>query len=124
MSIQNKIRIIHRVDQIVADLKIKYPPSTDAYQELTKLSDSMKKLEDYLTNLDQLEPNYNTNEINQYVVAMNLHLDILSGELEKADYVKLNRAIKTIKTILKFHPVKHSFLEFIVSWVYEFIYFI
>lgn len=124
MSIQNKIRIINRVDKIVSELKIKYPPNTPAFHELDKLSDSLHQLLEYLSKLDQLQPNYTTNEIDKYMVAINLNLDILKGELEKADYIQLQKGIKVIKTILKFHPTKYSFFEFIVIWIYELIYFI
>jgi hypothetical protein len=124
MSIRNKIRIIQRVNGITADLLAKYSPEKAANVELKKLSGCLDKLQDYLNALDKLKPNYNTNQINQYVVAIDLQLDILSGELEKNDYKRLNRGIKTIKTILKFHPIKYSFFEFIVSWVIELFYFI
>jgi hypothetical protein len=124
MSIQNKIRIINRVEQIVSELKTKYPQSTPAFHELNKLSDELGKLTGYLSKLDQLQPNQTTNEIDQYMVSINLNLDILKGELENPDYVKLRNGVKVIKIALKFHPAKYSFFEFLVLWIYEFIYFI
>lgn len=124
MSIHNKIKVIKRVDAIVTELKLKYPRDTAAFPELNKLGESLIQLESYLSHLDQLQPNYTTNEIDKYVLAINLNLDILKGELEKSDYIKLYKGVKVIKTILKFHPTKYSFFEFIVIWIYEMIYYI
>lgn len=124
MSIQNKIRIINRVEMIVSDLKKKYSSHSTAAPELHKISDSLTKLTGYLSNLDELKPNYTTNEVDKYVVAINLNLDILKGELEKADFDKLQKGVKVLRTVLKFHPTKYSFFEFIIIWFYEFIYFI
>lgn len=124
MSIQNKIRIINRVDMIVSGLKEKYPSDSSAAPELHKLSDALKKLTEYLSSLDELKPNYTTNEIDKYMVAINLNLDILKGELQEADFIKLQRGVRVIRTILKFHPTRYSFFEFIVIWFYELIYFI
>jgi hypothetical protein len=124
MSIHNKIQIIKRVDAIVTELKLKYPRDTAAFPELTKLGESLDQLVSYLSHLDQLQPNYTTNEIDKYVLAINLNLDILKSELEKADYLKLLKGIKVVKTILKFHPAKYSFFEFIIIWIYEMIYYI
>jgi len=124
MSIQNKIRIINRVDAIVTELKKKYPESSPAASDLIKLSTSLSKLTEYLSKLDQLQPNYTTNEVDKYMVAINLDLDLLKGELEKDDYIKLQKGIKVIKTMLKFHPTKYSFIEFVIIWIYELIYFI
>lgn len=124
MSIQNKIRIINRVDMIVSELKKKYPSDSTASPELHKLGESLAKLTEYLSKLDQLQPNYTTNEVDKFMVSINLNLDILKGELEKADFIKLQKGVKVIRTILKFHPTKYSFFEFIVIWIYELIYFI
>lgn len=124
MSIQNKIRVVKRVDAIVIGLKEKYPSHTSAYPELTRLNESLNQLLEYLSRLDQLTPNYSTNEIDKYMSAINLNLDILKGELDKTDYVKIQKGIRVIKTILKFHPARYSFLEFILIWIYELFYFI
>ena|ERR1700733_9263005 len=124
MSIHNKIRVIKRVDMMVAELKQKYPHQTRAYPELVRLNESLNQLLAYLSSLDKLEPNYTTNEVDKYMNAINLNLDILKSELDKADYARIYKGIKVIKTILKFHPTKYSFLEFIVIWIYELIYFI
>jgi hypothetical protein len=124
MSIQNKIRVIKRVDEMVNDLTHNYPEGTSAYPELKKMHDSLEALLEYLAELDQLKPNYTTNEIDKYMLSITTNLDILHGELQKADYLKLSRGVKVLKTILKFHPAKYSWLEFVVIWVYEMIYFI
>lgn len=86
MSIQNKIRVIKRVDTIVSELIQKYPRHTSAFPELVKLSESLNQLLEYLSHLDQLAANYTTNEIDRYILSINLNLDILKSELEKADY--------------------------------------
>jgi hypothetical protein len=124
MSIENKIRIIKRVEKIVSELMVKYPANSSASPELNKLNASLNQLEEYLTKLDELQPNYTTNEIEKYMVAINLNLDILKSELEKADYIRLQKGIKVIKLVLKFHPTRYSFLEFIIVWLYELIYFV
>lgn len=124
MSIETKIKIIHRIQLIVTDLKNKYSQNQDVSSDLNKLSVSLNNLENYLSKLDELKPNYTTNEINHFVVAINLDLDILSGELEKEDYRKLQKAIQVIKSILKFHPTRYSVLEYVVIWFYELMYYI
>src|ERR1700723_2395195 len=105
MSIQSKLRIIHRVSNLVTGLQYKYSHQTQPSDELNKLQASLKKLQEYLNNLDQLQPNYNTNEINKFMIAMNLNLDILRDELDKKDFNKLQRGIRTLRAILKFHPI-------------------
>jgi hypothetical protein len=124
MSIENSIRLIHRVEKMVSELKENYSHHSAALLELNKLSSSLKKLLEYLSELDQLKPNYNTNEINSYFEAINLHLDILKVELEKKDYAKLQNGIKAISIMLKFHPTKYNFFTFIIAWLLEWIYFI
>jgi hypothetical protein len=124
MSIQNILRLIHRVDKIVSELKIKYSHKTGVSHDLNKLSEALKKLEYYLEKLDELKPNKTTNEIDIYMRAVNLELDILKSELAKSDYKKLYNGMKVVKTALKFHPTKYSFFERIILWFYEFIYFI
>ncbi|MCW5584166.1 MAG: hypothetical protein KIT56_09915, partial [Gammaproteobacteria bacterium] len=101
-----------------------YDVDSPASAELNKLNESLNKLEKYLIKLDELQPHYTTDEIERHMIAINLNLDILRGELEKNDYVKLRKGVKVIKLILKFHPTKYSFFEFIISWVYELTYFI
>jgi len=124
MSIQNKIRVINRLEQIVSEFKIKYPQNTPAHHELVKLSDELNNLKGYLNKLDELKPNYTTNDVDQYMVAINLNMDILKNELEITDYVRLKKAVKVLKVILKFHPTRYTFIEFAVIWLYELIYFI
>lgn len=124
MSIETKIKIIHRIQKIVNDFKIKYSHDQDLSSDLNKLSVSLNNLEDYLSKLDQLQPNYTTNEVNHYMVAINLDLDILGGKLEKEDYIKLRKANRVLKSILKFHPTKYSVFEYIVIWFYELLYYI
>jgi len=124
MSIQNKIRIIYRVEKIITELQTKYPLHSDAANELNKLNESLKNVVDYLNKLDHLQPNYTTNEIDKYMAAINLHIDILGAELKNADFIRLQKGINIIKTVLKFHPTQYSFFEFIIMWIYGFIYFI
>lgn len=124
MSIQNRIRIVKRTHVMVTELMQKYPEQTAAFPELDKLGKSLEQLLKYLSHLDQLEPNYTTNESDKYMVAINLDVDILKNELEKNDYRKLQKNIQLIKVIMKFHPARYSFFEFIVIWIYEMIYFI
>lgn len=124
MTIENSLKIINRTQKIVVDLQTKYANNSAATLELNKLSDSLQKLVDYLNKLDQLKPNYNTNEINSYIEAINLHLDILKEEIAKEDYTKLSKGVKAIRIILKFHPTKYSFVTFVLAWFFEFFYFI
>lgn len=123
MSINNQIRVIKRLDAFVTELKRKYPHSP-ASPELARLSQSLNQLLDYLASLNLLQPNQTTNEIDKYMIAINMNLDLLKNELDKADYQKLHRGMKVIKTILKFHPTRYSFIEFMIIWTYELIYFI
>jgi len=124
MSIKNQIKVIARVNKSVVSMEGKYPQNTGAAIELKKLNLSLTQLENYLSNLDQLKPNFNTNEINPHIEAINLHLDILKGELNEKDYKKLSNGITVIKTILKFHPTKYSYFTFMIAWVFEMMYFV
>ena len=124
MSIQNQMKVINRVHKSVISLQNKYAANTGAGIELKKLDASIKQLEDYLNKLDQLKPNYSTNEINPYVEAINLHMDILKVEMDQKDYSKLSAGVKVMKTILRFHPVKYSYFTFIIAWIFEMVYFI
>jgi|GEM_PF-5708266 hypothetical protein len=124
MSIQNTIRIINRVDNIVAEFKKQYAHSSSISSELKKMSESLHGLTDYLNKLDELKPNNTTNEIDSHMSEINLHMDILNGELDKKDFVRLQKGIKVVKTALKFHPARYSFFEFIIMWIYELVYFV
>lgn len=124
MAIPDKIRLIKRVNLFVDKLQTKYSQDKLILDELNKLSQALKKLEIYLNNLDQLKPNYNTSALSEYMDAINLHLVILKEKLAASDGKKLQQGISAIKAILKFHPIKHSYLEFIASWLFEFVYFI
>jgi DNA integrity scanning protein DisA with diadenylate cyclase activity len=124
MSIKNTIRIINRVNAIVTDMQAKYTSRSEASHELSKLNDSLAQLLAYLNKLDQLAPNYNTDEVDNYVNSINVNLAILKGEMEVADYKKLSKGIQALKTVLRFHPVKYSFFTFIIAWFVELIYFI
>lgn len=124
MSIKTHLRITQQLEQMIAKLQKKYSHHAGAALELNKLQSSVKQLETYLNNLDALQPNYSTNEINSYIEAINLHLDILKGELENKDYIKLQQGIRAVRKILNFHPTKYSFFTFIIAWIYEMIYFI
>jgi hypothetical protein len=123
MSIHNTIRIIRRVEKIVSNLKTKYT-HTEASRDLNKLSKSINELVIYLEKLDHLKPNFTTNEIESLMAPINLDLDILKSELAAEDFTALNNGMKVVKKALKFHPAKYSFFEFVVLWIYEFIYFI
>lgn len=124
MSISNQIKIIDRVEKVVVELQKKYADNRAAALELKKLTGSLKELTQYLNQLDKLKPNYSTNEVNGYMQAINLHLDILNVELEKSDYQKLLNGIKVLRTVLRFHPVKYSFFTFIIAWLFELLYFV
>ncbi|VVC77130.1 hypothetical protein AQUSIP_24570 [Aquicella siphonis] len=124
MSIQNKLRVINRVIDTVDEIKKKYAQNEAVSPDLSKLSQSLQNLKDYLSKLDQLQPNYTTNEIDRYVVAINLDLDLLKNELEKQDFIRLQKGARVIRTVLKFHPTKYSFIEYVLIWIYEFFYFI
>lgn len=124
MSIQATIKALKNMDTRVLELEERYRDKKLAVTELAKLRGANKELEKYLTNLDHLKPNYNTNEINHYINAIMLHVDILKEELDKHDYKKIERSVQVIKTMLKFHPTKYSSLAFISEWFLEWLYFI
>jgi hypothetical protein len=124
MSIKNTIRIINRVNAIVTDLQAKYTSKSEASHELNKLKAYLAQLLAYINKLDQLAPNYSTDEVDNYINSINVNLAILQGEMEPVDYKKLAKAVKALKTMLKFHPVKYSFFTFIIAWFVELIYFI
>lgn len=124
MSIQNKLRVINRLIDTVEQIKSKYAQNDIVSPDISRLKQSLYNLRDYLSKLDQLQPNYTTNEIEKYIVAINVDMDLLKSELEKADYIKLQKGLSVIRTILKFHPTRYSFIEFILIWLYEFFYFI
>lgn len=124
MSIQNTVRIVNRVDSIATGLEPAYADNKIAHDELKNLHAKLQDLIKYLNNLDQLKPNYNTNDIDQLINAITVHLDILKEALSPKDYSKLANGMKAVKTILKFHPTKYSFFTYILAWIVEFIYFI
>jgi len=124
MSIKDQVRIIQRVEKNVTELQHRYASNHLATLELHKLDTSLQKLTTYLNDLDQLKPNYSTNEIDTHIDAINLHLDILKVELEKKDYQKLNNGIKVLRTVLRFHPVKYSFFTYMINWLFELLYFV
>lgn len=124
MSIQNTIRIVNRVDSIATGLQPAYTNNKIATDELKKLRTKLQDLINYLNELDELKPNYSTNDIDQLINAINVHLDILKEALNPNDYSKLAKGMKAVKTILKFHPTKYSFFTYILAWIIEFIYFI
>lgn len=124
MSISNQIRIINRIKHLVTNLEFRYSDNHAASLELHKLEESLKNLIHYLNDLDELKPNYNTNEVNQHMQAINLHLDILKVELSKSDYSKLSNGINVLKTVMRFHPVRYSFFTFVIAWLFELLYFI
>jgi hypothetical protein len=124
MSIKNIIRITDRINKRVSILKIKYSSQSDASHDLSKLSESIHKLLVYLKEIDHLEPNTTTNTLHKYMNPINLDLIILKRELEHSDYLKIQNGLKVLNKALAFHPSKHSFVEFIILWFYEFIYFI
>lgn len=124
MSVQHQISVLTRVKKIVETLETKYKHRQEPSHELKKLHAALMHLLDYLNKLDQLKPNYNTNEINEFVEAVTVNLVILKAELEKKDYERLAKAIKGSKTLLQFHASKWSFFEFLIAWFVEFFYFI
>lgn len=124
MSIKDQIRIINRVKSFVEKLQKTYSQNNNAAIELKKLHQSLIKLETYLNEIDHLKPNYSTNTVKQFMDEINLHLDILKGEINKQDYQKLRNGVKVIRTLMKFHPIKYSFFTFILAWFYEMLYFI
>ena len=124
MSIQNQLKIITRVHKTVLSLLTKYSANTGAGIELKKLDASLTQLETYLNQLDKLKPDYSTNDIHEYIAAIDLHMGILKVELEKKDYSKLSNGIQVIKTILRIHPVKYSYVTFAIAWVFELVYYV
>lgn len=124
MSIQQKIRIIQRAEGIVADLKSKYSSHSAAAHDLHKLSDALIKMASSLDKLDHLKPHHDTSEIDQLMRTIDLDNTILKGELQPEEFKKLNKGISAVKSTLKFHPTRYSWLEYIVLWFYELLYFV
>lgn len=124
MSIQHLIHIVNRNINLVADLQKKYALQNDAALELNKLKNSLENLHQYLSQLDHLKPNYTTNDLQPYMNAIYLHLDILNVQLSRADFRRLNRGIKAIKVMLHFHRHTYTFISFCIAWLVELIYFI
>lgn len=124
MSIANASIYLSHLDTTTHTLLEKYKANKLATIELKKLSQDNKKLADYLNNLDHLKPKYNTDQINEMMKAILLHIDILKVEIAKKDFSKLQHETKIIKTMLKFHPTKYSKLAFITAWFMEWLYFI
>lgn len=124
MSLHNTIRIIGRVTAILAGQEHKYTSKQEVIDELKKLANTLNNLSEYLSKLDKLQPNYTTNDVDQYMSNINLHLDFLKATMSDDDYQQIAKGIKVIKKSLKFHPSKYSFFEFIFMWFYELIYFI
>jgi hypothetical protein len=124
MSLQHKIGIVNRVEKLVSELKIKYTSHSSAAHELTKMNEALKGLNTYLSKLDALQPDYTTNEVEKYMKLVDLNLAILKSELEKPDYMRLQKNVLGLAKILKFHPTKYNFFESFLIWVYELIYFV
>lgn len=129
MSITHTNKSIHRLAVKITELEKKYHSNLLVSSELKKLNRDLKELEHYLNNLDQLKPNYTTNVLNDHINAIALHVDILKGEKDKQEFdakdiLSIQHGLKIIKTMLKFHPTKHSYLAFITSWFMEWLYFI
>lgn len=124
MSLQHKMGIVNRVEKLVSELQIKYTSRSSAAHELNKMKEALQGLNDYLAKLDELKPNYTTNEIEKYMKLVELNLAILSRELEKPDYVVLQKNVRVLAGVLKFHPTKYNFFEAFLIWVYELIYFV
>jgi len=86
MSIQHKMKIIHRLEILITELSSKYNAHSTASHELQKIQEALRGLKDYLQKLEQLQPNYTTNEVEKYVVTLNLNLDILKSEIERKKF--------------------------------------
>lgn len=69
-------------------------------------------------------PNYSTNQIINYMRPILLYVDLLNPQLNKHDRNTLQRAIKVLRMVFKFHPTRYSFVSFAIAWVSEFFYFI
>lgn len=124
MSIANAISYLNRLETTTEALLLNYQDNQLACVELNKLSKDTTILKDYLLNLDRLKPKYNTDQLNELLKPILLHLAILKVEIEKKDFVKLKLDVRLIKTMLKFHPTKYSFFAFITAWFLEWLYFI
>lgn len=124
MSIAVQLKTIDKVTAIVTQLKAKYARKRNVAGELTKLLEALHKLHTYLQNLDQLKPNYNTNHVQTYMRAIQLHVDLLHATLLPVDSKKLEKAVKVLAVIMKFHPVKYSYISYAIAWLSELCYFI
>lgn len=124
MAIKPTLRLITRVEETIKEFEKTYVQRSLVIDELKKLNASLLQLKHYLNNLDNLKPNYHTNDINPIMDAINLHLDILKEELEGQDYNKLKNGVKAIKTLLKFHPTHYTFFSYVIAWFMEMVYFI
>ncbi|MBA3661992.1 MAG: hypothetical protein H0W64_09700 [Gammaproteobacteria bacterium] len=124
MAIKDQLRIISRVIDRTEALKIQYGHNKIALNELKKLKNNLTSLKQYLKNLDETNSTYKSNEVNELVKPLFLHLDILKIEMTANDYRKLSKALTGLKKLLHFHAKRYSTFQFICAWVLEFFYFI
>lgn len=124
MSIAAAKQTITRTENSIDDLAIQYKEDVFIIDEFTKLKNQLRLLFGYLNNLDQLKPNYDTNQIDDHMQAIQLHVDLLKEKLNKKDFIVLQRRMQLLKKIFKFHPTRYSTFAFILAWFYEWLYFI
>lgn len=126
MFIKKQVQIIQKEDILAENLARQYIDNKAASLELKKLRESLKALIDYLNKSIKLESEHRTREetddLNSFIVAINLHLDILKEVLTKADYNRIAKGMKLIKATLHFHPTKYSYWSFVKAWFLEWIY--
>lgn len=124
MSIQNATRQIKNLEMKINAFMTQYQHEDITHDELKKLKKCLQDLQSYLNNLDRLKPDYNTNELNHFMNACMVHVDILQEKLTTKDFRVIKNSMSLIKTMLRFHPTKFSMLAFITAWILEMIYFI
>lgn len=124
MSIINAQRVLEKLMQDSDALKKIYASNALIIDELTKLNKQAAIFATYLQKLDQLKPNYNTNEIEEHMQAILVHIDMLKECVSQNDFKKLQKRITILRRVLKFHPTKYTTLAFVMAWFYEFLYFI
>lgn len=123
MSIVQTKKYLLSLEKLSNELSHQYAHQPLVKTELKKLNQSLDDFRNYLTQLDDLKPQYHTESVQDFMRAIQLHIDILKVELEKKDFAKLNRQLSIIKTMLKFHPTKYSFFAYAYAWIMDFLYF-
>lgn len=123
MRIQTELRTIEHIQRLVASFQQKYHDNNLAIVDLKKLRDVMGALAQLLKQYDQRSLTQR-DEVYRLLNLAIIHRDILSKTLQKKDYQTLNRVMKILNAMMRFHRSRYSFIGFIIAWFTELFYFV